>query len=84
MGNCQCKSIEEGYGTTEFPSWSWCGWEGGKAEYNLHMMEGCLINVQEWLRDHTWILWYVRDYEGNIRPLWDKSSLYHDQSEKER
>ncbi|KAK0747230.1 heterokaryon incompatibility protein-domain-containing protein [Apiosordaria backusii] len=84
MGNCSCKHEEEGFGSKEFPSWSWCGWMGGKAEYQLSLIDGCLLNVQEWLRQHTWILWYVRDYEGNLRPLWDKQVLKEDQSAEQR
>ncbi|KAI0168751.1 heterokaryon incompatibility protein-domain-containing protein, partial [Pestalotiopsis sp. NC0098] len=75
---------DDGYGGKEFPSWSWSGWIGGKSEYPSNMIEGCLSNVQEWLRDHTWIRWYVRDYEGNLRPLWDKDVLSEDQSTEKR
>ncbi|KAK3317640.1 heterokaryon incompatibility protein-domain-containing protein [Cercophora scortea] len=84
MGNCKCKLEEEGYGGKGFPSWSWCGWMGGKAEYQLSMIDGCLLNVQEWLRDHTWIQWYAREYEGDLRPLWDKTVFREDQSEEVR
>lgn len=84
MGNCNCKVEEEGYGGKEFPSWSWCGWAGGQAEYTSGMIDGCLMNVQEWLRDHTWIRWYVRDREGNLRPLWDKDMISEDRSEEAR
>jgi hypothetical protein len=56
MGNCNCRLESDGFGGKDFPSWSWSGWMGGKAEYQLNMIEGCLQNVQEWLRDHTWIL----------------------------
>ena len=84
MGNCACRIESDGFGGKDFPSWSWSGWMGGKAEYQLSMVDGCLQNVQEWLRDHTWILWYVRDYEGNLRPLWDKRLLFQDASEEAR
>jgi hypothetical protein len=84
LGNCNCKLEEEGYGGNNFPSWSWCGWMGGKAEYQPAMIEGCLLNVREWLRNHTWILWYVRDHEGNLRPLWDRKVLGEDLSEEAR
>lgn len=81
LGNCNCKIEEEGYGGKEFPSWSWCGWVGGKAGYQTDMIDGCLLNVREWLKHHTWILWYVRDHEGNLRPLWDKNAFGEDLSE---
>lgn len=55
----------------EFPSWSWCGWWGGKMEYNSGMVDGCLMDLNEWLIKHTWIHWYIRDGHGNLRPLWD-------------
>jgi len=82
--SCPCRCGEEGYRTQEFPSWSWCGWMGGVMAYEHDMVEGCLLNVQEWLRDHTWILWYVRDHEGNLRPLWDRTVLREDLSEESR
>lgn len=84
MGNCSCKKEEEGYGGKEFPSWSWCGWSGGKIEYRQNMVDGCLLDVQQWLRNHTWILWYVRDNEGDLRPLWDRNAVHEDRSEERR
>jgi hypothetical protein len=84
LGNCNCKMEQEGYGGNEFPSWSWCGWMEGKVGYQLDMIHGCLLNVREWLTQHTWILWYIRDNEGNLRPLWDQDVLREDSSEEER
>ncbi|KAI1498880.1 hypothetical protein F5X99DRAFT_420261 [Biscogniauxia marginata] len=63
-GNGTCDIPEGSYRKTEFTSWSSCGWSGGKAGYQVDVIDGCLIHVQEWLRHHTWILWYFRDYEG--------------------
>ncbi|KAK8118424.1 Heterokaryon incompatibility protein [Apiospora kogelbergensis] len=83
-GNCKCKKEDDDYGGKEFPSWSWSGWMGGKADYASNMTDGCVSNVQEWLRDHTWIRWYVRDYEGNLRPLWDMEHLLEDRSTESR
>ncbi|KAL3425211.1 hypothetical protein PVAG01_04492 [Phlyctema vagabunda] len=54
-----------------FPSWSWCGWKGGPTEYSNSQLEGVLINLHEWLKEHTWIAWYIRDGRGNLRPVWD-------------
>ena len=68
------KNDEEGkaeFNGMEFPSWSWCGWSGGKMEYDSGMVEGCLMDLNEWLIKHTWIHWYIRDGHGNLRPLWD-------------
>lgn len=82
LGNCTCKPDEEDYGKKSFPSWSWCGWIGAKAQYQPDMIEACLLNVREWLTDHTWILWHFRDQEGNLRPLWDKGSAHDDISDE--
>lgn len=82
LGNCNCRHYEEDYGKKEFPSWSWCGWIGGKSEYQSDMIEACLLDVREWLMGHTWILWHFRDEEGNLRPLWDKNLLMGDNSEE--
>jgi hypothetical protein len=49
-----------------FRSWSWCCWKGGRS----CQLEGVLTNVHEWLADHTWIVWYIRDGCGNLRPVW--------------
>ncbi|KAI9734776.1 MAG: hypothetical protein M1818_006763 [Claussenomyces sp. TS43310] len=62
---------KEDYGGLEFPSWSWCGWTSATMDYRDSMIEGCLTNVHEWLKEHTWISWYIRDGHGNLRPLWD-------------
>lgn len=40
-------------------------------EYRNCPLEGVLINVHEWLTEHTWIAWYIRDGRGNLRPIWD-------------
>lgn len=55
----------------DFPSWSWCGWEGGSVSYvNQDFIEDCLENVHSWLISHTWIQWHIRDHESKLRPLW--------------
>ncbi|KAE9365141.1 HET-domain-containing protein [Stipitochalara longipes BDJ] len=61
----------EDFGDFIFPSWSWCGWKGGSMSYRTCQLEGVLINVHEWLTEHTWIAWYIRDGRGNLRPVWD-------------
>lgn len=61
----------EDYQDLVFPSWSWCGWQGGPMEYRSSQVEGVLTNVSEWLTEHTWIAWYIRDGRGNVRPIWD-------------
>ncbi|KAJ3542539.1 hypothetical protein NM208_g3213 [Fusarium decemcellulare] len=81
---CNCSHGRDDWGGKEFPSWSWCGWTGGKTAFQHDMLDGSLLDVQEWLRHHTWILWYARDYEGNLRPLWDRTVLDEDLSEETR
>lgn len=61
----------EDFGDFAFPSWSWCGWKGGSMSYRTGRLEGVLTNVHEWLVEHTWIAWYIRDGRGNVRPIWD-------------
>lgn len=79
-----CLFNDSSFGAKEFPSWSWCGWMHGKCEYEMGMLDGCFPHVQGWLRSKTWILWYIRDQEGNLRPLWDRHSLGEDISKDER
>ncbi|KAM5341374.1 hypothetical protein ACJ41O_014405 [Fusarium nematophilum] len=80
LGNCICKVEQESFGGTDFPSWSWSGWMGGRIEYQSSMLEGCLLDVREWLTHHTWIQWHIRDETGHLQPLWDmishKSIIY--------
>jgi Heterokaryon incompatibility protein (HET) len=68
----------------EFPSWSWTGWKGPFCQYDRKELEGCLLNIQDWILHHTWIRWYIRDENGNLRPLWDKDISKSDQSTEER
>jgi hypothetical protein len=55
----------------EFPSWSWCGWEGSSMSYDAETLDGVFRDTHTWLMDRTWITWYVRDGYGDLRPLWD-------------
>jgi hypothetical protein len=68
--------------TIEFSSWSWSGWVGAAAEYRRDMLQGCLDNVSEWLQARTWIRWYIRDGNGDLRPLWDPYNWRVDASEQ--
>jgi hypothetical protein len=65
---------DEDFGDFIFPTWSWCGWKGGSMSYRTYQLEGVLTNVHEWLTEHTWIAWYIRDGRGNLRPIWDGES----------
>ncbi|KAI9705332.1 MAG: hypothetical protein M1820_005162 [Bogoriella megaspora] len=58
-------------GGESFPSWSWCGWKGEVMEYKPHIVEDCQFSLHDWLMDHTWIVWYIRDIDGNLRLVWN-------------
>jgi hypothetical protein len=77
---CTCKLEGDDLGGMEFPSWSWCGWIGGQVGYDHEALEGCLLNVREWLALRTWIQWYIRDGRGRLRPLWDRKQVEEDMS----
>lgn len=68
---------------SDLPSWSWAGWmdaavdaehmqRGSPVRYKKETLEGCFNDVHEWLRDHTWINWFIRNSDGDLRPLWHK------------
>ncbi|KAK3381818.1 heterokaryon incompatibility protein-domain-containing protein [Podospora didyma] len=67
------------WGDLEFPSWSWSGWMHSTADpgkgvdvvYDADFLFGCLTDFRDWLLNHTWIVWYVRDKKGDLRPLWE-------------
>lgn len=78
---------EGGVGGVVFPSWSWCGWMGDMIEYKPQMLSGCEENLDDWLLNHTWITWYIRDFNGNLRLVWNgrngsTSSKKNDSSSK--
>ena len=58
-----------------FPSWSWCGWTGGSMAYKESTVSGTLTNLHEWLTEHTWIVWYIRDGHGSLRLVWNGASI---------
>jgi len=68
----------------DFPTWAWCGWIGAQVDYESDLLNDCLANVHEWLVNHTWICYYIRDDQGNLRPLWDKLGAEDDQSSEAR
>jgi hypothetical protein len=61
---------------SQFPSWSWCGWKNEVIEYNAYTTIGVMANIHEWLLEHTWISWYIRDGNGNLRLIWNKEKDY--------
>ncbi|KAF8853181.1 HET-domain-containing protein [Acephala macrosclerotiorum] len=75
----------------EFPSWSWSGWQecdsqkghGSAVYYPSDVLEGCLLDLHDWLLYHTWIVWYIRDSNGDLEPLWQGyTENYTERSQK--
>ncbi|CAK4032747.1 Hypothetical predicted protein [Lecanosticta acicola] len=54
-----------------FPSWSWCGWKDKRICYKPATVSGLEIDLHEWLLNHTWIAYYIRDGQGDLRLIWD-------------
>lgn len=74
-GDCLCPLVNDASPGQNLPTWSWVGWTGGRIEYAQDMLQGCLGNVHDWLTNHTWIQWYIRDGKGCLTPLWNR--LHH-------
>ena len=72
------------YAEHRFPTWSWTGWIGPSISYSHDMLGDCLDNTNEWLTNHTWIRWYIRDGTGDLRPLWDEPTWRTDESKDVR
>lgn len=58
----------------KLPSWAWCGWIG-QSHYQPDLMMGALSNLHQWLMNHTWIIWYIRDGHGDLRLVRSPSRL---------
>ncbi|KAK3722401.1 hypothetical protein LTR37_002392 [Vermiconidia calcicola] len=55
-----------------FPSWSWCGWDKQYVKHNEHTVPPLITeHLHDWLMEHTWISWYIRDGNGDLRLVWD-------------
>lgn len=74
-GDCLCPLVDGASRGPNLPTWSWAGWSGGRIEYAQDMLQGSLSNVHDWLTNHTWIQWYIRDGNGCLIPLWNR--LHH-------
>lgn len=37
--------------------------------YQMTTLEGCVLNVREWLQYRTWIQWHIRDEKGHPRTM---------------
>jgi hypothetical protein len=52
-----------------FPSYSWAGWKGGiSVEGRRHR---AFRDLNMWLEDETWIIWYKRSPSGVLNLVWD-------------
>jgi hypothetical protein len=71
-------------GDTKFPSWSWCGWKSATMDYHPGMVGDCVANLNEWLLNHTWIYWFIRDGRGDLRPIWPGEDGLVDESTEVR
>jgi hypothetical protein len=79
------KAEAKDFGGMKFPSWPWCGWEGTTMmRYTTSTIGACSPNVHQWLTEHTWIHWDIRDGHGNLRPIWDGSSVADNRDETRR
>ncbi|KAK0724858.1 heterokaryon incompatibility protein-domain-containing protein [Lasiosphaeris hirsuta] len=47
------------------PSWSWASWTG-QATYGSPIVTGAVENIDAWLREHTWISWFLVDRHSVI------------------
>ncbi|KAF5666707.1 hypothetical protein FDENT_12290 [Fusarium denticulatum] len=56
------------YRRSVFPSYSWTGWRGS---IDFEMPISGDIDLNEWLRGHTWIIWYQRKPSGITSLVWD-------------
>lgn len=56
--------------------------KGSPVKYKKETLENCFNDVHEWLRDHTWINWFIRNSDGDLRPLWHKDSVPEVEGEK--
>ncbi|KAL2019684.1 hypothetical protein VTK56DRAFT_9303 [Thermocarpiscus australiensis] len=58
-----------------FPSYSWAGWRGG---IDVEMIG----DLNDWLQNQTWIIWYKRSTSGVVNLVWDpaanESFPFHD------
>ena len=52
-----------------FPSYSWSGWKG-PIVVNIPNID----EVNSWLRNQTWIIWYKRSPSGIVNLVWDPSA----------
>lgn len=49
--------------------------KGSQVKYKNETLDGCFADVHEWLLQHTWIQWFIRDSSGDLRPVWDGKAM---------
>lgn len=49
--------------------------KGSQVKYKSETLDGCFADVHEWLMQHTWIQWFIRNNSGDLRPIWDKQAM---------
>jgi len=54
-----------------FPSYSWAGWKGRILMAQLGDM---FHDLNRWLEEFTWIIWYKRSPSGVLNLIWDPSA----------
>lgn len=59
-------------GELSFPSWSWVWWKEAPILYSTPFVAEPERALHEWFMKHTWITWYIRDGQGNLRLVWDR------------
>lgn len=50
--------------------------KGSQVKYKNETLDGCFADVHEWLIQHTWIQWFIRDSSGDLRPIWAKQAMF--------
>jgi hypothetical protein len=57
---------------------------GSAVSYPADILEEFLDNLQEWLPHGTWIVWYIRDSDVNLEPLWQGYIENHTERSKDQ
>lgn len=49
--------------------------KGSQVKYKNETLDGCFADVHEWLIQHTWIQWFIRNSSGDLRPVWSRQAI---------
>ncbi|KAK1590359.1 heterokaryon incompatibility protein-domain-containing protein [Colletotrichum navitas] len=55
-----------------FPSYTWAGWRG--RILNTPAGVRLFVDINKWLLEETWIVWYKRSPSGAVSLVWDPSA----------